>query len=225
MKKQEFLSIVRKQIRFVFDRDKIENELKQHLADSIEELIEEGFSWEDAEHIAVEQMGNPKEVGQLLNKEHNPILGYLWTISRVVLCIFVCRIAIQLGMITFSLITTMKPYVPKYSVESYAVNLEMDLPTHRVKIDNICLNESNQYFLTFRAWTKREYSRAGWSSNFFTIEDKEGELAGGSTQTMNSFVSYGTKDFEWPEDSVLYLVGRDGNVIELNLEEYCDEKR
>lgn len=225
MKTKEFLSIVRKQIRFVFDRDKIENELKQHLADSIEELIEEGFSWQDAEHIAVEQMGNPKEVGQLLNKEHNPVLGYLWTISRVALCILVVRIAISMGVIAFVLVTAIKPYEPKYSVESYPVNLEMDLPTHLVKIDNICRNESNQYFLTFRAWTKREYSRAGWSSNFFTIEDKEGELAGGSTQTMNSFVSYGTKDFEWPEDSVLYLVGRDGNVIELNLEEYCDEKR
>lgn len=145
MKKQEFLSIVRKQIRFVFDRDKIENELKQHLADSIEDLIEEGFSWEDAEHIAVEQMGNPKEVGQLLNKEHNPILGYLWTISKVVLCIFVCRIVIMIGMMGMSLVTTMKPYDPKYSVESYPVNLEMDLPTHRVKIDHICCNDSNQY--------------------------------------------------------------------------------
>lgn len=225
MKKNEFLSIVRKQIRFVFDRDKIEDELKQHLTDSIENLIEEGFSWQDAERIAVEQMGNPKEVGQLLNREHNPILGYLWTISRVALSIFVCRIAIQIGMIAFSLITTMKPYVPKYSVESYAVNLEMELPTHHVKVDNICRNESGQYFLTFRAWPKLEYSRAGWRNDFFTIEDKAGVIVGGGTQTMNSFACYGTKDFEWPEDSVLYLVGRDNEVKELDLEEYCDEKR
>ena len=126
MKKQEFLSIVRKQIRFVFDRDKIENELKQHLADSIEELIEEGFSWEDAEHIAVEQMGNPKEVGQLLNKEHNPILGYLWTISRVALCILVVRIAISMGVIAFVLVTAIKPYEPKYSVESYLEDEDVD---------------------------------------------------------------------------------------------------
>ena len=42
---------------------------------------------------------------------------------------------------------------------------------------------------------------------------------------MNSFACYGTKDFERPEDSVLYLVGRDGEVIEVDLEEYCDEKR
>ena len=225
MKKNEFLSVVRKQIRFVFDRDKIEDELKQHLTDSIENLIEEGFSWQDAERIAVEQMGNPKEVGQLLNREHNPILGYLWTISRVALCIFVCRIALQSGMIIISLITTMKPYVPKYSVESYSVNIEMELPTHQVKIDNICRNESEQYFLTFRAWPKLEYSRAGWRSDFFTIEDKAGIILGGATQTMNSFACYGTKDFEWPEDSVLYLVGRDGEVIEVDLEEYCDEKR
>jgi len=225
MKKKEFLSIVRKQIRFVFDRDKIENELKQHLADSIEELIEEGFSWQDAEHIAVEQMGNPKEVGQLLNKEHNPVLGYLWTISRVALCILVVRIAISMGVIAFVLVTAIKPYEPKYSVESYPVNLEMDLPTHLVKIDNICRNESNQYFLTFRAWPKLEYSRAGWSNDFFTIEDKEGVIRGGATQTVSIYAGYGSKNFEWPEDSILYLVGRDGEVRKLDLEEYCDEKR
>ena len=225
MNKVEFLSIVRKQIRFVFDRDKIENELKQHLEDSIEDLIEEGFSWQDAEEIAVEQMGNPKEVGQLLNKEHNPILGYLWAISRVALCILACHMLIPIGAVVFSFVTTMKPFVPEYSVVSYPVNLEMDLPTHLVKIDNICRDESEQYFLTFRAWPKLEYSRAGWSSNYFTLEDKDGEIAGGSTQTKNFIISYGTKDFEWPEDSVLYLVGRDGKVIELDLEEYCDEKR
>ena len=61
MKKDEFLSIVRKQIHFVFDRDRIEDELKQHLADSIENLIGEGFSWQDAERIAVEQMGIRKK--------------------------------------------------------------------------------------------------------------------------------------------------------------------
>ena len=70
MKKKEFLSIVRKQIRYVFVRDTIEEELKQHLNDSMETLIEEGFQWQDAEEEAVRQMGDPVEVGMLLNKEH-----------------------------------------------------------------------------------------------------------------------------------------------------------
>lgn len=225
MKKQEFLSIVRKQIRYVFVRDAIEEELKQHLNDSMEALIEEGLSWQEAEEEAVRQMGDPVEVGMLLNKEHKPILGYLLVASRIVLCILILRVAITFGVGIFLLAKSMTPVTLENSVETYEVNLEMDLPTHQVKIDNICLNENEQYCLTFRAWPKFKYSRAGWSSDCFTLENKDGEMAGGATLRGSGSFLYGSKDFEWPEDSLLYIVAVDGKVIELDLTEYCDEKR
>ena len=225
MKKQEFLSIVRKQIRYIFVRDAIEEELKQHLNDSMEALIEEGLPWQEAEEEAVRQMGDPVEVGMLLNKEHKPLLGYLLVVSRIVLCILIFRVVFVFGVGAFGLIKSMTPVVLENSVETYKVNLELDLPTHQVKIDNICLNENEQYCLTFRAWPKFQYSRAGWSGQYFTLEDKNGEMPSGSGQTKNAFVSYGYKDFEWPEDSVLRIVGTNGKVIELDLTEYCDEKR
>ena len=92
MKKQEFLSIVRKQIRYVFVRDAIEEELKQHLNDSMEALIEEGLPWQEAEEEAVRQMGDPVEVGVMLNKEHKPLLGYLLAMSRIILFLLIISI-------------------------------------------------------------------------------------------------------------------------------------
>ena len=225
MKKKEFLSIVRKQIRYVFVRDAIEEELKQHLNDSMEVLIEEGLPWQEAEEEAVRQMGDPVEVGMLLNKEHKPLLGYLLAASRVILCLLIIYTAWPFAVATYSLIKTTRPVSLKNSVETYEVNLELDLPTHRVKLDNLCLNESERYCISFRAWPKLDYSRAGWSNHLFTLEDKNGLVLGGSTEIKNSFITYGTKDFEWPEDSVLHIVGVDGEVIELDLTEYCNEKR
>lgn len=225
MKKQEFLNIVRKQIRYVFVRDAIEEELKQHLNDSMEALIEEGLTWQEAEEEAVRQMGDPVEVGMLLNKEHKPLLGYLLVVSRIVLCILIVRVVIPFGVGAYGLIKSMTPVTLANSVETYKVNLELDLPTHQVKIDNICLNENEQYCLTFRAWPKIKYSRVGWSSHCFTLENKDGEMAGGATLIGSGSFLYGSKDFEWPEDSMLYIVSVDGKVIELDLTEYCDEKR
>lgn len=225
MKKDEFLSIVRKQIRFVFDRDEIENELKQHLADSIEDLMEEGLSCEEAEYLAVEQMGNPVEVGKLLNKEHNPLLGYLWAASKLLLACLICPAVLHVGITGFFLLKTITPMTLKDSVETYYVGIDMELPTHKVKLDKICLSKSGRYSLTFRAWAKLRYSRAGVSIRLFTLKDEEGNHLGGGTVSSGSFFEYGSKDFEWPENSVLHIVGVDDEVIELDLTEYCDEKR
>ena len=117
MKKKEFLSIVRKQIRYVFVRDTIEEELKQHLNDSMETLIEEGFQWQDAEEEAVRQMGDPVEVGMLLNKEHKPLLGYLLVVSRILLCILIARVVFIFGVGAFGLIKSITPVVLENSVE------------------------------------------------------------------------------------------------------------
>jgi hypothetical protein len=225
MKKQEFLSIVRKQIRYIFVRDAIEEELKQHLNDSMEALIEEGLPWQEAEEEAVRQMGDPVEVGVMLNKEHKPLLGYLLAMSRIILFLLIIYIAWPFAVGTYNLVKTLTPCTLKDSVETYAINLDIDLPTHKVKIDNICLNEKEEYCITFRAWPKLNYSRAGWSTEFFHFEDKDGKVLGGSAHTSNFIASYGTKDFEWPEDSLLYIVAVDGEVIELDLTEYCDEKK
>ncbi len=226
MKREEFLRIVRKQIRFVFDRDDVETELKQHLSDSIDDLVEEGLSREEAELLAVEQMGNPVEVGKLLNKEHNPLLGYLWAASRVLLACIVCPAVLYIGITVFFLLKTVAPMTLKDSAAMYDVGIDMELPTHKVKLDKICLSESGRYSLTYRAWTKFTYSRSGSATQLFTLEDEAGNHLGGATKGANGNVSEcGSKDFEWPENSVLHIVGVDGEVIELDLTEYCDEKR
>ncbi len=96
MNRQDFLRLVSKEIHFIFDRKSIEKELNEHLEDSIADLREEGLSKEDAERQAIAQMGEPEEIGKLLNQEHHPILGYVWMISRVMV-IAVAILALVVG--------------------------------------------------------------------------------------------------------------------------------
>lgn len=71
------------QVRFKPDRDKIRNELLDHLEDRIEAMTDRGYSEEEAEVRAVAAMGNPEEVGKQLNAVHKPWLGWLWMASRM----------------------------------------------------------------------------------------------------------------------------------------------
>ena len=224
MDKDKYLQIVRKQIHFVFDRDAIEAELNEHFYESIQDLLDDGFSLKEAEEQAVKQMGDPIEVGKLLNKEHQPILGYLWMLSRVMLGLLLILVLLYAGGGVYGVIMNLTPATIEKSVETIVLDLDLDMPTHKVKIDHICVDEQGNYSLTYRMWKKCNYSRAWGSDELFEIIDNTGEnLFDGSRGINTLLCSWGAKQFILPEDHILLLICSDGKIVEIDLEEYCDE--
>lgn len=84
----EFLNSVCNQIKYKPIRNAISEELKNHIEDKKEELIEMGQNEEEAEKNAVEQMGDAEIIGKELNKVHRPRLDWKLLIILVVLLIF-----------------------------------------------------------------------------------------------------------------------------------------
>ena len=77
-------------IRFKPDRAAVEQELREHLEDKIEDLQRfYHLSREEAEEMALGQMGDAEKIGREMAKIHKPWLGYLWELSRVLawLCV------------------------------------------------------------------------------------------------------------------------------------------
>jgi len=214
---KEYLQRVRKHIYYVFDRDSIEQELAGHLQDSMNELRKEGHSTEDAERLAVDHMGSPDEVGQQLNKEHHPVLGYAWLVSVLILILLAVPVVLSVGNVVYMGIKTITPITIKNSEKIYSLDMELELSTHKVRLDNICVNKKGDYYLTYRAWTKYSYSRTGWSSELFYLQDGNGKYLGQSS--FSSSDRYGYKEFKRPADGMLYLRTKDGQLIEINLDE------
>lgn len=73
-----FLKEVTNQIKSKRAKRNVETELEYHLTRTKRQLMEKGFTEEDAEEIAIENMGNPIMIGKELNKLHtpNPILYF-----------------------------------------------------------------------------------------------------------------------------------------------------
>lgn len=88
MQINEFLNSVCEQIKYKPIRNTIAEELKDHIEDKKEELIEMGQNEEEAEKNAVEQMGDAEIIGKQLNKVHRPRLDWKLLIILVVLLIF-----------------------------------------------------------------------------------------------------------------------------------------
>lgn len=83
--KDHYLETVLNEVRFPFDRKQIRKELEAHLEESIEGHMKPTMTLEAAETKAIQEFGDPKQIGKLLNKVHKPFLGWLWILSRTTL--------------------------------------------------------------------------------------------------------------------------------------------
>ena len=85
MNTKEFLDNVCNNIKYQPASNQIKEELRTHIDEVKEEKIEEGYSVKEAEELAVNQMGNAKEIGKKLNKIHRPKLDWITLILAIVL--------------------------------------------------------------------------------------------------------------------------------------------
>lgn len=96
----QWLYIATRGIRFRPDRESVRAELAAHLEDKQADLqrIFPEMSQEEAEHRAVESMGDAWEVRKQLAKIHRPWLGYLWRLSQV-LAVVACLWLVSFGLL------------------------------------------------------------------------------------------------------------------------------
>ena len=69
-------------VRFRPDRPAIERELADHMEDCLLDLERLGYPADEAEERVLRAMGDPVETGRALDREHAPLLGWLWVVSR-----------------------------------------------------------------------------------------------------------------------------------------------
>ncbi|QIK69157.1 hypothetical protein G7062_02145 [Erysipelothrix sp. HDW6C] len=92
-----FLNTVLSKIVFFPDRKSIAKELRDHYEDMVEDRIIKGMDIATAESDALSQLGDPYELGLLLHKEHHPLWGWGYLISKWT-CLF-ALILVAIGLV------------------------------------------------------------------------------------------------------------------------------
>lgn len=227
MKRAEFLQTVRKEIHYIFARNEIEKELEQHINESIEDMIADGMSFDEAEELAVLQMGDAKEIGHELNKVHNPLMGYLILLTRCVLVLMIYPLFMTLVMGAYSLVYTVFPLEREEYVEKYEVNMSVDTPVHHLKVDDLYFYnvDDNECSLTLRTFQKFWKTRA--SNNFdIQLKDKAGNtISTASAHFLAGMVARHEIQFSKDEMSSIFIHTGDGQILEISLEEEAYETK
>ncbi len=139
IKVDKFITDVLSYIKFPFVKDDIKLELESHILEKMNYYIEQGYDEEKAEELSINDMGDPKEIGVYLNKQHNPFLGWLLKITN--------------GMVIFSLILSVLFTAPGLMISLFSRNLIKDIPKEdiaykmdideKVKLDDRVIHFTN----------------------------------------------------------------------------------
>ena len=78
----EYTNRMNSHVKFRFDHEAIRDEYLEHMEDMYEFYVGRGMDPDLAKSAVLEDMGDPDELGRVLNQIHNPVLGWIWRLSR-----------------------------------------------------------------------------------------------------------------------------------------------
>lgn len=218
-KRDEFLDAVLAEIRFFFDCHKIRKELSDHLSDSVDALMQEGWSESEAETQAVLQMGNAQEIGKALNRIHSPILGWFWLISTtLVLCSSV--FFFQIGKEALLFIQLRYFEIPIDEPKSLVVSLNetFEFADNTLTLVDVIELESKEIALSFRFQDKPFHNRMRVGFTPFAVLNSQGEeITYGGIINFVPYLTAGYVQIPFPDDGIIYLRLFDNQIFVINL--------
>lgn len=224
---KEFTDKVLKHIKFPYDRNAVRQELEEHIEDICDDLTEEGYGREEAERLSVQYMGDADEIGRELNKAHNPILGWIWYISRLAATIAAAFLITTAGVRGFSY---MKAYFGNgyedykngelvYSADSGYETLIYDM---HLKIDGVRYYDDGTLELRYKTWKSLFSDSIDWTFNLngeFLTDEKGNKYYFSTGNSNGNKVCHSQLFFEdFPQDVKTIIIDTDVNGQNIHCE-------
>ena len=147
---ENYIDTMLGEVKFRFDHREIRAEYEEHMEDKLEFLMDCGMDEESAACEVLAEMGEPRSLGKALNSIHNPLLGWVWRMSKIA-----ARVAMAVGVFLMLYMICMELYVvlrgSEYEVlENYGevvwqydIDQEFVIDDITVYLDDVQLYESN----------------------------------------------------------------------------------
>lgn len=215
-KAQDFVEEIVSHVKFTFDRDEISMELNDHMLDKIDHYIEKGYEEKEAEKLAINHMGDPKEIGLQLNKQHNPILGWIWAITNIGVRILITLSIFIVGINILSMIFTdsgVKGIAEENIIYRIDINEKVQIDDRVIKFTNIIYEKNGDMNIFYKDYEKSFFGRPDSFEWIGYIKDDLGNEYGyRSRSTSGGIVSKSRR--------VIKDFSQDANTLIIDYNEY-----
>lgn len=174
-KVDQYLDKILSHVKYIFDHNKIEVELKNHILDKVDYLVEKGHKLAEAESIAISEMGDAEEIGKELNKQHNPIIGYIFSASKVLIVLLILVNIFSL----FSVLQSTFFTKDNYKIDQKDIMYKVDI-NKEVIVDDLVINfnelvyeNNNKLNVHFNQYTKNSLAQANNITGFEIRDNHE----------------------------------------------------
>lgn len=107
----EYTNEINRHVKFKHDHEEIRDEYLDHMEDMYEFYVGSGMDADTAKYQVLADMGDPEDLGRVLNEIHNPALGWAWRLSRwVLILLIILAVYPVVVMVGSSAITLLQPY-------------------------------------------------------------------------------------------------------------------
>ncbi len=208
-KSEIFIKEVLSYVKFTFDRNEIRKEFEGHISDKIEYYMELGHGAEEAELLVVQDMGDAKEIGTELNKQHNPILGWIWRITNVVAVLLVllfCFLGLTFAGSFFQ--QDLLKSIPKSDIV-YRIDLQkqVKIDDRVIRVTNVVLEKNGDMNIFYKYYITG-FLGGTWSYGYLgeILDDKGNKYVAMSGQQQGGIVTKGVltvTDFSPDADTLI----------------------
>ena len=193
----KFINEVISYIKFPFDRDDIKKELQYHMQDKMDDFKSRGLDSITAEELTIKSMGDPKEIGLALNKEHNFILGWLYKITNGLVILFLVITVFSTGTSLLMTVFSRNPgnQIPKENiVYNIQLNEKVKIDDRVIKFKNIIYEKNGDLSIVYSNYDTKLLGM-GWSlGHIGTIKDNLGnEYFAGSGASSGGIITRGVR--------------------------------
>ena len=211
-------------VKFTPDRHKIRQEFGEHMEDMFDEYLSGGMSDDEARDAVLDNIGDSDEVGKLMNKAHNAVIGWIWQVMKA--CLIVTMI-FCLNPITgplFGVIAKTTVYIPDIltgyddsshgeTVWSVDIGEKVILDDHKLLFDELVKKQDGTFELRYRDITGPFRDSRSFAIRPEMIFNEEGESATGIGGSSNGgYIDYVQLEVEGlPDDSKLFILEYKGD--------------
>jgi len=190
--KEKYLREVLSQVKFSFDNESIKKELTLHLDERVEDYLIEGFTRKEAEDMALENFGDPIEIGKALNKEHSPFLGWMYLLSNTIAgiaMIFLVLALLPLGM--SALEGNLSKQIPSENI-LYRIDVDekVKIDDRVIHFDEVIYEKNGNLSIIYSVLQTRHFGMGWYVSSLGLITDETGKdyfIRSGSLSGGNIF--------------------------------------
>ncbi len=213
----DYINEILSYVKYPFVHSAIKKEFSSHMDEKMDYYLEQGNNLDESSHLTIRDMGDAKEIGTALNKQHNPFWSWIHLVTNIIVIIFIMIALKTLVVFIDEKIIDDKQDrgithgIVESGTNEFEIDKEITFEHTKICFTKMTYNHQNKEVRVYYKSYGTNFDLFGGFSMGFNIFDDKGKLYKPWTKSSNQkVVRNGVLIYyDFPEDSSTITISYD----------------